>query len=117
MADTALPTVLQVLLTRTPDGVEAHCLPMDIVTEAPTQDQAIDDLCDLIRAQYRYGRDTNNLRAVFVPAPPEYWEKLATARSVGERNLDMAGPSEHVDDDDGDETPTYKLQELEVCHA
>jgi hypothetical protein len=104
--------VLQVLLTPTDDGVQAHCLHMDIVTEAATTEQAISDIMDLIRAQYKYGRDTNNLEAVFVPAPPEYWRKLAHARSVGETQITFEGESEHT------ESPTvYTLQELELVGA
>jgi hypothetical protein len=103
--------ILQVLLTRTERGFEAHCLQMDIVTEAQTAEAAMEDICELIRAQYRYGRDTNNLEAVFVPAPAEYWQKLAHAKPIGTlRNIMLSGRSEHCDDD----SPSYALQELEV---
>ena len=103
-------TVLQVLLTPTEDGgVQAHCLHMDIVTEARTQQEAITDITDLIKAQYKYGRDTNNLEAVFVPAPPEFWQKIAHARPVGETTLTFEGESEHT------ASPTsYLVQELEL---
>lgn len=90
--------VLQVLLTKVESGYEAHCLPMDIVTEAATVEQAIADICDLICAQYRYGRDTHNLDSIFVPAPPEDWKKLAHARVIGSHDLDVCGASEHCDD-------------------
>jgi hypothetical protein len=103
--------VLQVLLTPTNDGVQAHCLHMDIVTEAATQDRAIADLADLIRAQFQYGRDTNNLAAVFVPAPAEYWQKLAHARPVGEMRVSFESSSEHA------EASQFVLQELELVGA
>ena len=114
MAETDKEVVLSVLVSKTDTGYEAHCLQMDIVTEAATADAAIDDICDLIRAQYRYGRDTNNLESVFVPAPPEEWRKLAHARPIGTlRHIDLSGHSEHCPDD----TPSFALQELEVACA
>jgi hypothetical protein len=107
--------ILQVLLSKTSDGgYEAHCLQMDVVAEAATMDEAVDELCELIRVQYRYGRDTNNLESVFVPAPKEYWQKLAHAKPIGTlRNIDLSGRSEHCVDD----VPSYALQELEVAVA
>jgi hypothetical protein len=106
--------VLQVLITKTDDGYEAHCLQMDIVTEAPSVESVTNDIVDLITAQYRYGRDTNNLEAVFVPAPAEYWQKLAHAKPIGGlRSIDLSGYSEHCDE----QVPSYALQELEVATA
>lgn len=103
--------ILQVLVTKTAMGYEAHCLPMDIVHEAPTVEQAIEDLIGLIRAQYRYARDTQNLASAFVPAPPEDWQKLAHAKPTGAlRSIDLSGHSEHVDD----AAPSYALQALDV---
>src|ERR1043166_6867152 len=108
--------ILQVLLTRTESGgYEAHCLQMDIVTEAPTLDQATNDICDLIRAQYCYGRDTHNLESVFVPAPAEDWQKLAHAKPIGDlRSIDVSRRSEHCEEEE-DDTPSYAIQELEVA--
>ncbi len=106
--------VLQVLVTKTETGYEAHCLPMDIVHEAPTVEQVLDDLVGLIRAQYRYARDTHNLASAFVPAPAEEWQKLAHAKPTGElRSIDLSGHSEHVEDD----APSYALQALDVVPA
>jgi hypothetical protein len=107
--------ILQVLVSKTAEGgYEAHCLQMDIVTEAGSVEQAMDDICDLIRAQYRFGRDTKNLESVFVPAPAEDWQKLAHAKPIGGlRFIDVSGHSEHCDD----EGQSYAIQELEVSHA
>jgi hypothetical protein len=106
--------ILQVLVSKTDKGYEAHCLPMDIVTEAASVEQVMADVCDLIRAQYRYARDTNNLESAFVPAPAEDWQKLAHAKPTGVlRVIDVSGHSEHCADD----SPTYAIQELEVTSA
>lgn len=106
--------ILQVLVTKTETGYQAHCLPMDIVHEAETVDQVLDDLVGLIRAQYRYARDTHNLASAFVPAPPEDWQKLAHAKPSGEfRTIDLSGHSEHLEDDE----PSYALQALDVVPA
>lgn len=106
--------ILQVLVTKTEKGYEAHCLQMDIVTEAGSVETVMDDICDLIRVQYRFGRDTNNLESVFVPAPAEDWQKLAHAKPTGVlRSIDLSGHSEHCDDDG----QSYAIQELEVSHA
>jgi hypothetical protein len=104
--------ILQVLVSKTTRGYEAHCLQMDIVTEAETVERVMDDICDLIRAQYRYARDTDNLASVFVPAPPEEWQKLAHAKPTGAlRSIDLSGHSEHCPDD----SQSYAIQELEVA--
>lgn len=106
--------ILQVLVTKTETGYEAHCLPMDIVTEASSVEQVMDEICDLIRAQYRYARDTHNLASAFVPAPAEDWQKLAHAKPTGTlRVIDVSGHSEHCADDG----PSYAIQELEVLSA
>jgi hypothetical protein len=106
--------ILQVLVSKTERGYAAHCLQMDIVTEAGSVDEVMADICDLIRAQYRYGRDTNNLESVFVPAPAEEWQKLAHAKPTGGlRSIDLSGHSEHCDDP----SQSYAIQELEVAHS
>ena len=104
--------ILQVLVSKTATGYAAHCLQMDIVTEGGSVAQVMADIADLIRVQYQYGRDTNNLDSVFVPAPVEEFQKLAHAKVIGElRSLDLSGPSEHA------ESPSYAIQELEVTPA
>jgi hypothetical protein len=105
--------ILQVLVSKTETGYAAHCLQMDIVTEGRSVEQVMDDIADLIRVQYQYARDTNNLASVFVPAPAEEFQKLAHAKVIGApRHLDLSGPSEHAED-----PPSYAIQELEVTHA
>jgi len=101
--------ILHVLVSKTATGYEAHCLQMDIVTEARSVEQALNDVCDLIRAQYQYGRDRHDLESVFVPAPAETWQKLAHAKPIGDlRRIDVSGPSEHA----GEPTQSYAIQEL-----
>jgi hypothetical protein len=112
--DTKKAAVLQVLLTKVMSGYEAHCLPMDIVTEAPTVDQAIEDICDLISAQYRYARDTDNLDSIFVPAPAEYWQKLAFTTVFGTRDISVDGPSEHCNETSRKKDLTVELEMVGV---
>ncbi|MQA30051.1 MAG: hypothetical protein GEU82_09465 [Luteitalea sp.] len=106
--------ILQVLVTKTAAGYEAHCLPMDIVTEAGSVEQVMNDIVDLITAQYRYARDTNNLASAFVPAPAEAWQQLAHARPTGSlRTVDLGGHSEHCDN----LGQSLAVQELDVTPA
>ena len=105
--------ILQVLVSKTETGYAAHCLQMDIVTEGTSVEQVMADIADLIRVQYQYGRDTDNLASVFVPAPAEEFQKLAHAKVIGEpRSLDLSGPSEHAESQ-----PSYAIQELDVTLA
>jgi hypothetical protein len=89
--------VLHVLVTPTDDAFEAHCLEMDIVTESSTGNQAFEDCCDLIAAQYRCARDENNLENLFFPAPAEYWKRLGSAKLERVKTLDLdGGPNKSV---------------------
>jgi len=99
--------ILQVLVSKSEHGWEAHCLHMDIVTEAADENSVVNDICDLIVAQLKFARDTGDLTLAFRPAPAESWQKLATARPSGKtRELCLEGRSEHVD------APTFAIQEL-----
>jgi hypothetical protein len=77
------PHVLHVLVRQTGTGVEVHCLELDIVTEARTREEALNDIVDLVRVQFDVARERDNLDNLFFPAPPEYWRALARARLVG----------------------------------
>ena len=55
----------------------AHCLQLDIVATGPTEDSAVSDLMDLVRAQFDFAVQHDNLDNLLKPAPPEVWAKLA----------------------------------------
>ncbi len=62
----------------------AHCLQMDIVATAASQDQVVEDMIDLVRAQIDFAIKNDNLENIFRPAPPEVWELLMRAHIGGD---------------------------------
>ncbi len=79
---------LHVLVTEEPEGhFAAHCLELDLVAEAPTQDQALEDIEGVIRAAIEYAIDNDNLDHLFKPAPAECWNPLSRAVPLGERQI------------------------------
>lgn len=71
-----LPFHFDVLVERQDDGYIAHCLQLDIVAVADTQQQALKDIRDLIEAQLTTAIENGNLDNIFHPAPAEVWGKL-----------------------------------------
>ncbi len=56
----------------------AHCLEFDIVAVAKTEEQAKEDLKDLVTAQIAYAFANDNLDNLFRPAPKSVWEECFT---------------------------------------
>lgn len=52
----------------------AHCLDMDIVAQAKTQEEAVSELKELISTQIEYCLENDMLDTLFRPAPKEYWD-------------------------------------------
>jgi hypothetical protein len=65
----------------------AHCLQMDLVATGAHSKEAICNLFDLIKAQIEFAEDNNNFAAVFRPAPPDAWARLAHVRKCRRKNL------------------------------
>jgi hypothetical protein len=108
------PLVLHVLVLETDEGFEVTCLEMNLDACAPTREQAIEDLRDVIRAQYLFARAHQNLDNLFFPAPVDYWRRLAYA--TPDRLIDL---ELHEGDEDEATAPPapvavrgIKLQEL-----
>lgn len=90
----ALTNPLHILVTEEPDGhFAAHCLELDLIGEAPTQDQALDDIEAVIRTAIEYAIDNDNLDHLYKPAPAEYWNALAHATLLGERRIRIDVPA------------------------
>ena len=112
--DSVEPLVLHVLVHRLESGVEAHCLELDHVSDAATREEALNTLVDLVRSQFAIARRAKDLDNLFFPAPPEHWRRLARARFVGSRLVDLS------DGEDDHEPPIpavatgLKLQEFVV---
>ena len=64
-----------VLVKREGSQWSAHCLELDIVAAADTQEQALIDLRDLIVAQWEFALENDNLHNFFHPAPIECWNE------------------------------------------
>jgi hypothetical protein len=86
------PLVLHVLVRITKTGVTAHCLEIDHLTEALTQEDALSDIADLVRSQFVVARREKDFDNLFFPAPVDDWRMLARARLVGDRLVDLRDP-------------------------
>lgn len=80
-----LPFHLDILVEMEEGEYVAHCLQFDLVAVAPTADQAIEEIKDLITAQIVFANEHDNLDSIFRPAPPEYWRKLWCAKQSSAR--------------------------------
>jgi len=54
----------------------AHCLDMDIVAQAKTRNEAIEQLKALVETQLEYCLENDMLETAFRPAPKAYWDKF-----------------------------------------
>jgi len=82
---------LTILCYREGDRDVAHCLEMDLVAAAPTREEAVQDLADIVRAHVRYAVEQDNLAHLFKPAPEAYWSRLASATLFGKLDIDLSG--------------------------
>jgi len=75
------PTLhLDVLLRKTDEGYEAHCLQFDLVEVAPTPEEAEQAIKDVITAHIEYSLAHDNLEHLFHPAPLEAWNAFFSSR-------------------------------------
>lgn len=72
----SIPLHLNILIEQEDSQFVAHCLELDIVASGQTEDEAFDDLMDLIEAQLEFAVENDNLKNILRPAPPEFWQKL-----------------------------------------
>ncbi len=65
-----------VLVKEEDDMWVAHCLELDVVATSDTEEGAVTDIADLIRAQVSYAISHDNLEYLYHPAPSEVWEEF-----------------------------------------
>jgi hypothetical protein len=70
------------VLVRCEEGLwVAHCLELDLVTEADTREQACEDMADVITAHVRYALENDNMEYLYHPAPQEVWKTYFDCRN------------------------------------
>lgn len=112
---TVKPTqmTLNVLLYKDGDLFVAHSLEFDIVTSAVSEYQARIDILDLVKAHITYALENDNLEHLYKPAPPEFWNMLATAKAIDLINNEKE-EEPFIEADD----KTYEINSYEVsCNA
>lgn len=65
-----------VLLKAEGGSFTAHCMELDIVTEAPTLEEAKEAIGELIAAAVDYAFSHDNVDHLYRPAPAEVWEEF-----------------------------------------
>ncbi len=74
------------VLTKEEDGMfVAHCLELDIVAVAPTQEEVQREIVSLVCAQIDYAFSNDNLDNLFHPAPSEMWQEFYRCKEQIER--------------------------------
>ena len=112
---TVKPTqmTLNILLYKEDDLFVAHSLEFDIVTSAISEYQVRIDILDLIKAHITYALENDNLEHLYRPAPPEFWNMLATAKAV-----DQINNGKEEDPFIEADVKTYEINSYEVsCNA
>lgn len=88
----------RILLSRQDDLWTAHCLELDLVTAALTEEEAIKDIADVITEQVRYCIVNDNLDRLFRSAPKEIWDEYrACEKTEGAINRIIKAPPKGTD--------------------
>ena len=61
----------------------AHALDFDLVSVAPTKEQAVDKLRLAVKTYIEYGLSNNWAADMMFPAPIEFWTRLLTDSPIG----------------------------------
>jgi hypothetical protein len=80
MAVEATALFFNVLTKKEEDYYLAHCLELDLVTTAPTIEQAREDIADVIACQVDDAFAHDNLDYLYPPAPPTVWAEFFSCR-------------------------------------
>jgi hypothetical protein len=80
---------LDVLLRRTDEGYEAHCLQFDLVEVAPTPDEAEQAIKGVITAHIDYSLAHDNREYLFRSAPLEAWNAFFSSRPYKRLTLEI----------------------------
>ncbi len=79
--------IFNVLIKEEEDCYMAHCLELDIVATAKSQEAVQSDVIDLIRAQVGYAFSNNNLDYLYHPAPSEVWKEFFECKKSWEEKV------------------------------
>jgi hypothetical protein len=88
----ALVPALTVLIYTKDDQPIAHCLEMDFVTTGRSRERALEDLLAVVQERLQDAVERGRVPRLLHPAPPQYWEWLATADLVAHRTLRLEDP-------------------------
>jgi hypothetical protein len=81
----------KILVKEEQSMVIAHCLELDLVATADTEDQAVKDIFDLIRAQVEYAFNNDNLDHLLHAAPVEIWEEFYKSKEPVIHRYEVTG--------------------------
>lgn len=80
---------LDILLYRETEGWAAHCLQLDLVEIAASENEAFEAIVDVVRAHIEYAIENDNMENVFSPAPADVWKRFFGATLVGRREVPL----------------------------
>jgi hypothetical protein len=84
------PTLhLDVLLRRTDEGYEAHCLQFDLVEVAPTAEEVEHAMKNVITAHIEYSLAHDNREHLFRSAPVDVWSAFFSSQPYKRLTLDI----------------------------
>ena len=95
----------------------AHCLEMDIVTTAPSVDEAVADVLDLIAAHLTFAYQNDNTDYIYRPAPPEIWRMFAEAQRRARVQPQSAACPPRRQELPLDRTRDSKIEADSFCYA
>ena len=71
----------------------AHCLELDLVATATSDDDAEKNIIDIILTHVTYAFETNNLENMYSPAPPEIWRRYFEQKAEAKSNRNRIIPT------------------------
>lgn len=86
---------LDVLTYQDGEGWVGHCLQLDLAECAPTRDQALEAIVDVVRAHFEFAIANDNLDNLFHAAPKEIWKMFFESELMGERTIELHVSEEH----------------------
>ena len=88
---------LHYLFTQDADGITAHCLDLDLVTNAPDRTEAESRLNAMVRVQVAGAYSTGNFDLLFFKAPRKFWVAMDNASDLPKSHLRIdTVPPQHL---------------------
>lgn len=72
----------------------AHCMELDIVATAATEDEVNKEIIELVVAQLSYAFANDNLDHLYRPAPSEVWKEFYACKELSEKEINVPQPAE-----------------------